>query len=90
MEADFQSYLKLAETVIKIKGLESNELKIEAYINTSIFSTHEINLLLSLPSNCYFLKWILKSSTKKILKALSSVMTMKHQFIFFKIVNHLN
>ena len=40
MEADFQSYLKLAETVIKIKGLESNELKIEAYILILVSLVH--------------------------------------------------
>ena len=53
-EAAFKSYLTLPETSkSKMKDLVYKDFKIQPYMNTNTFSTHEINLLFSLRSKCY-------------------------------------
>ena len=84
-EAAFQSYLKLPETSKKkMKGLQYNEFKIQAYMNTSIFSTQEINLLFSLRSKCYPAKMNFKKLHRGDLKCFLKCDADETQFHIFQ------
>ena len=84
-EAAFQSYLKLPETSKKkMKHLEYREFKMQSYMNTSIFTTHEINLLFSLRSNCYPAKMNFRKLHRGDLKCTFKCDVQETQFHIFQ------
>jgi hypothetical protein len=84
-DAAFRSYLKLPETSKKkMRGLEYKEFKMQPYMNTSVFSTHEINLLFSLRSKCYPAKMNFKKLHRGDLKCIFKCDEDESQFHIFQ------